>query len=142
MVWSSEQVLWCFVIYFLNSCCCCSVAHGLQHIKPLCPSPSSEVCPSSCPLYQWYHPTISSSDTLFPLCPQIFPASGNFPLSQLFASDDQNTGVPVSASVLPMSIRVDFPYDWLIWSCCSKTLRSLLQHNCLKTSILRHSVDF
>ena len=73
--------------------------HGLQHTRPLCPSPSSEVCPSSCPLHLWCHPAMSSSDTLLSFCPQSFPASGTF---QLFASEDQNPGV--SASVLPRSI--------------------------------------
>ena len=61
----------------------------------------SPVCPSSYPLHWWCHPAISSSDTLFSCCPQSFPASGTFPVSQLFVSDDQNTGVSVSASVLP-----------------------------------------
>ena len=44
--------------------------YGLQHTRPPCPSPSPEVCPSSCPLLQWCHPAISSSDTLFSFCPQ------------------------------------------------------------------------
>ena len=48
---------------------------------------------------------ISSSDALFSFCPQSFPASGTFPMSQLFASDDHNTEVSTSASVLPMSIQ-------------------------------------
>ena len=39
------------------------------------PTPSPGVCPSSCPLYQWRHPAISSSDTFFSFCPQSFPAS-------------------------------------------------------------------
>ena len=52
---------------------------------------------------------ILSSDTLFWFCPQSFPASGTFPMSQLFASDDQNTGVSASASVLPTSIQGWFP---------------------------------
>ena len=71
--------------------------HELQHPRPLCPSPSSKVCPSSCPLYRWCHPAISSSDALFSFCPQSFPVSGTFPMSQLFSSDDQNTGVSASA---------------------------------------------
>ena len=66
----------------------------------LCPSPSSEVCPSSYPLYWWFHPAISSYDTLF-FCPQSFPASGTFPGCQLFTSGDQNTGA--SASILPVN---------------------------------------
>ena len=83
--------------------------HELQHDRPLCSSPSPEVCPSSCPLHQRCHPAISSSDALFSLCPQSFPASGTFPMSPLFASDNQNTGVSASASVLPTVFRVEFP---------------------------------
>ena len=88
--------------------------HGLQHTRPLCPSQSPKGCPSSHPLHQWCHPAISSSDALFSFCPQSFPASGSFPVSWLFATDDQNTGVSssfrwVSASVLPMSIQGWFP---------------------------------
>ena len=93
---------------------CCPVLlsslqhHGLQHARPLRPSPSPKVCPSSCSLHQWCHPAISSSDALFSFCPQSFPTSRTFPVHQLFASDDQNTGVSASASVLPTSIQ-----DWL-----------------------------
>ena len=83
--------------------------HGLQHTRPPSPSPSPRVCPSSCPLHQWCHPAISSSDTLLSFCPQSFPASGTFTMSQLFASDDQNTGASASVSVLPMSIQGWFP---------------------------------
>ena len=68
-----------------------------------------EVCLSSCPLHRWCHSAISSSDTLFSFCPQSSPASGTFPTSQLFTSDDENTGVSASASVLPMSIMGWFP---------------------------------
>ena len=84
--------------------------YELQHARPLCPSPSLEVCSSSCPLHQWCHPAISSfSNALFSSCPQSFPASGTFPMSHLFKSGDQNTGVSASASVLPMSI-----WDWFL----------------------------
>ena len=83
--------------------------HGQQHTRLLCPSPSPKVCPSACPLHRWCHPAISSSDTLFSFCPQFFPASGTFPMSQLFATDDQNTRVSTSASVLPTSIQGWFP---------------------------------
>ena len=77
--------------------------HGLHHIRPSCPSPSPGVCPSLCSLHQWCHPTISSSDALFPLCPWSFPSSGTFPVSHLFISDNWNTGA--SASVLPVNIQ-------------------------------------
>ena len=82
--------------------------HGLQHTKPPCPSPSPEVCPSSCPLHWWCHSAISSSDALF-FCPQSFPALGTFPMSWLFTSGDQTTGPSASALVLPMSIEGWFP---------------------------------
>ena len=91
--------------------------HGLQHARPPCPSPSPEVCPSSCPLHRWCHPAILSSDSLF-LRPQSFPASGTFPMSQLFMSDDENIRASASASVLQWVFRVDFPEDWLVWSPC------------------------
>ena len=83
--------------------------HGLQHGRPLCPSPSPEVCPSSCPLHQWCHPAISSSDVLFSFCRQSFPAPQTFPMSQIFASYDQNTRVSASSSVLQTSIQGWFP---------------------------------
>ena len=70
---------------------------------------TSRVCPSSCSLHQWCRPTNSSSVTLFSFCPQSFPASGTFPLSQLFASDDQNTGASASASVFPVNIHSRSP---------------------------------
>ena len=46
---------------------------GLQHTRPPCPSLTPGVCPSSCPLNQWCHPTISYSITLFYFCLQFFP---------------------------------------------------------------------
>ena len=69
------------------------------------PSPSPEVCQNSFPLHQWCHPAISPSDALFSFRPQSFPASGTFPISWLFTSDDQNTGTSASASVLPTSYQ-------------------------------------
>ena len=78
---------------------------GLQHTRPPWPSPSPGVCPSSCPLHQWCHPDISSSDTLL-FCPQSFPA-GTLAMSQLLTSGDQITGASASASVVPVSAQ-----DW------------------------------
>ena len=81
--------------------------HGLQHTRPPCPSPNPRVYPNSCPLSWWYHPTISSSAVPFSTCPQSFPASGSFQMSQLFTSGGQRIGVSASMSVLPMYIQ-----DW------------------------------
>ena len=83
--------------------------HGLQHTRPPCPSPSLRVCPSLCPLSQWCHSTISSSITPFSSCPQSFPASVSFPMSQFFTSGAQSIGISASASVLPINIQNWFP---------------------------------
>ena len=94
-----------------HSCCCfldvsdSLQPHGLQHARPSCPSPSPRVCPSSCSLHQWCHPAISSSEALFFFCSQSFLASGTFPMSCLFASDDQNTRASALTSVLPVNIQ-------------------------------------
>ena len=109
---------------------------GLQHTRPPCPSPSPEVYPSSCPLYWWCYPGISSSDALFSFCPQFFPASVTFPMSQLFTSDNQNTGVSASASLLPTSIP-----GWFDLLAVQET-QSILQHHSLKASVFQCSSFF
>ena len=80
--------------------------HELQHTKLPCPSQSSGICPSSCPLNQWTHATISSSVALFS-CFQSFPASGSLPVSWLFALGGQIIGA--SKSVLSLIIQGWFP---------------------------------
>ena len=89
--------------------------HGLQHTRPPCPLPTPKVYSNSCPLSRWCHPTISSSVIPFFSCLQFFPASGSFPMSQFFASDDQSTGVSASASALPMNIQDWSPLGWTGW---------------------------
>ena len=79
----------------------------------------------------------------FSSCPQSFPASGSFPMSQLFASDGQSIGVSASASVLPMNIYDWSPLGWTGWiSLQSKGLSNLLQHHSSKASILWRSAFF
>ena len=70
------------------------------------------VHPNPCPLSQWCHPTISSSVIPFSSCPRSFPASGSFPMSQLFASSGQSIGVSASTSVLPMNTQDWSPLRW------------------------------
>ena len=89
--------------------------HGLQYARTPCPSPTPGVYPNSCPLSWWCHSTISSSVIPFSSCPQSFPASGSFQMSQLFSSAGQSIGVSASASVLPMNIQVWFPLRWTGW---------------------------
>ena len=86
--------------------------YGLQRARPPCPSPTRGVYSNSCPSSQWCHPTISSSVVPFSSCPQSFPASGSFPMRQLFTSGSQSIGVSASASVLPMNIQDWFLLGW------------------------------
>ena len=83
--------------------------HRLQHVRLPCPSPSPRTCSNSGPLSWWCHPTISSSVVSFFSCPQSFPASGSFPMSQFITSGGQRTEAWTSASVLPMHIQDWFP---------------------------------
>ena len=69
-------------------------------------------CSNSCPLSQWCHPAISSSVVPFSSCPQSFPASGSFPVSQCFTSGGQSIGVSTSTSVLPVNVQGWFPLGW------------------------------
>ena len=104
----SSVQLNCSVVHFLR-------LHEPQHVRPPCPSPTAGVYPNSCPLSRWCHPTISFSVISFSYCPQSFPASGSFPMSQLFASDGQSFGVSASTSVLPMNTQDWSPLEWTGW---------------------------
>ena len=89
--------------------------HKPQHTRPPCPSPTPRVYPNPCPTSQWYHPTISSSVVPFSSRPQSLPASGSFPMSQLFASGGQSIGVSATTSVLPMNAQDWSPLGWTGW---------------------------
>ena len=86
--------------------------HEPQHTRPPCLSPTPGVHPNSCASSRWCHPAISSSVVPFSSCLQSFPASGSFPMSQLFAWGCQSTGVSASATVLPMNTQ-----DWSPLGC-------------------------
>ena len=111
--------------------------HESQHAKPPCPSPAPRVYSNSCPSSRWCHPAISSSVIPFSSCPQSLPASGSFPISQLFTWGSQSTGVSASASVLPMNTLDLSPLLAL-----QRTLKSLLQHHSSKASIFKRSAFF
>ena len=109
--------------WFSVSCDNCSV-QSLSRVqlfvtswtaRPPCPSPTPGVHPNSCPSSRWCHPAISSSVIPFSSCPQSLPASGSFPMSQLFAWGGQSTGVSASASVLPMNTQDWSPLGWTGW---------------------------
>ena len=116
--------------------------HESQHARPPCPSPTPRVYSGSCPLSQWCHPTISSSFVPFSSCPQSFPASRSFQVSQLFAWGGQSIGVSASASVLPMNTQDWSPLvDWLDLLAVQGTLKSLLQHHSSKIICLKEWKD-
>ena len=107
--------------------------HELQHSRPPCPSPTPGVYPNSCPLSRWCHPTISSSVVPFSSCPQSFPVSGSFQMSQFFASGGRSIGVSASASVLPMNTQDWSPLGWTGWiSLQSKGLSRVFSHTTFK----------
>ena len=111
-----------------------------SHARLPCPSPIPGACSNSCPLSQWCHPTISSFVDPFSSCPQSFPGSGSFPMSQLFASGGQS--IAVCFSISPpneysglTSLRMDL-------LAVQGTLKNLLQHHSSKASILQCSAFF
>ena len=89
--------------------------HESQHARSPCPSPTPGVYSNSCSSSQWCHPTISSSVIPFSSCPQTLPASGSFPMSQLFTWGGQSIGVSALASVPPMNTQDWSPLGWTGW---------------------------
>ena len=83
-----------------------------QHARPPCPSPTPGVHSDSRPSSQWCHPVISSSVIPFSSCPQSFPASKSFPMSQLFIWGGQSTGVSALASCPPKNSQGWSPSEW------------------------------
>ena len=118
---------------------------GLQHTRLPCPSPSLRACSNSCPLSQWCHPIISSSAASFSSCLRSFPASGSFPMSQLFTSGGQTIGVSASESVLPKSIQGCYLLgltSLIFLSTRDSQESSSAPYHSSKASILLHSAFF
>ena len=114
------------------------------HARPPCPSPTLRVHKNPCPSSRGCHPTISSSVIPFSSCPESFPVSGSFQMSQLFASGGQSIGASASTSVLPMNIQDWSSLGWTGWISLQSqgTLKSPLQDHNSKASILCHSAFF
>ena len=87
----------------------------LQHARPPCPSPTPQVYSNSFPLSQWCQPTILSPVTPFFSCPQDFPASESFPVSQPFTWGGQSTGASALASFPPKKSQSWSPSEWIGW---------------------------
>ena len=125
--------------------------HGLHNARLPCPSLSVGVCSKSCPLGQWCYPTILSS---------VSPSSPALNLSQhqgLFQwlgflhqvakvlelrlqHQSLQWGISLRiSSPFPSNELISFRIDWFDLLDVQGTLKSLLQHHSLKTSILRCS---
>ena len=117
--------------------------HGLQRTRLPFPSPTPGACSNWCPSSWWCHPTIASSVIPFSSCPQSFPASGAFPMSQFFTWGSQKYW-SFSFSISPSNEYlglISFKMDWLDLLAVQGTLKSLLQHHS-KASTLRCSAFF
>ena len=114
--------------------------HGLQHARIPCLSLPPRVCSNSCPLSWWCHPTVSSSVTPFLLLPLIFPS---IRANELALHIKWSKYWSFSFNISPSdeySGLISFRIDWSDLLAIQGTLKSLLQHHSLKTSILWHSV--
>ena len=128
--------LWISSVQFSRSVVSDSLRpHESQHIRPPYPSPTPGVHPNSCALSRWCHPAISSSGVPFSSCPQSLPASGSFPMNQLFTWGGQSIRVSASASVLPMNTQDWSPLGWTGWiSLQSKELSRVFSN----TTVQKH----
>ena len=129
-------ILWVSSVQFSYSVLSDSLQpHESQHARPPCPSPTPGINSDSCPSSQWCHPAISSSVIPFSSCPQSLPASGSFPVSQLFAWGGQSTGVSASASFLQKKFQGWSPSEWTGWiSLQSKRLSRVFSN----TTVQKH----
>ena len=97
---------------------------------------------NSCPSSRWCHPTISSSVIPFSSCLQSLPASGSFPMSQLFEWGGQSNGVSASASVPPMNTQDWSPSGWTGWISLQSKGLSRVGQLVPKPSPLSHSPSY
>ena len=117
--------------------------HKLQHARPPCPSPTPGIHLNPCPLSWWCHPTISSSVVPFSSCPQSFPASGAFQMSQLFAWGGQSTRVSASTLVLPKNTHEWSPLGWTgLISLQSKGLSRVFSNTTVQKHQFFHASSF
>ena len=138
---------WVICLKHLNLYHCCHFSVNKSYLTlcdPMdCSTPGfpvlPRVCSNSCQLSWWCHLTISSSAAPFSFCFQSFPASGSFPMSQLFTSGGQSIGASALALIFPMneySGLISFTIDWFDLLSFQGTLKSLPQQPNLKVLIL------
>ena len=123
--------MYCTVPFSSVTQSCTTLWDPMNRSKPGLPVHHQLSEPTQTPSSRWCHPIISSSVIPFSSCPQSFPTSGSFQMSQLFSSGGQNIGVSASTSVLPMNTQDWSPLGWTGWiSLQSKGLSSLFQTLC------------
>ena len=117
--------------------------HELQHTRLPYLSQSPRVCSNSCPLNRWCHPVISSSVVPFSSYLQSFPASGSFQESVLRIRWPKYWSFSLNISPSKdHSGLISFRMDLLDLLAVQGTLKSPLQHQSSKASILRCSAFF
>ena len=109
--------LWEYCCLVTKSCCF-AMPWTLALHAPLSSTISQSLLKFKYPLSQWSYLTISSFALPFPFAFNVFPASGSFLMSRLFASSGQSIGASALVSVLPMNTQGWFPiglsiYDFL-----------------------------
>ena len=90
----------------------CLWPHGLQHSRLPCPSPTPGAYSNSCPLSQWYHPTISFSVVPFSSCLQSFRVFSNESALRIRWPKYQSFSFSISPSN-EYSGLISFRMDWL-----------------------------
>ena len=114
----------------------------LQRTRLACPSSSPRVCSNSCPFSWWCHPTVSSSVVPFS-CLQSCPASGSFPMCQLFISGGHSIGFQLQHQSFQWIFRTYFfMIDLFDLLALQGTLKSLFQHHSSKASVIWCSAFF
>ena len=116
---------------------------GLQHARPLCPSPAPGVYSDSC---HWVGDAIQPSHPLGSPSPPAFSLSQHQGLFKWISSLHQ------VAKILEFQLQhqsfqwifglISFRMDWLDLLAVPGTLKSLLQNHNSKASILQHSAFF
>ena len=144
--WVSNMFPWVDNIKILYSSLSVTLLQSLSHVW-LFATPWTAACQASLSItnsqsllrLMSIELVMPSSVIPFSSCPQSFPASGSFQMSQFFASGGQSIGVSASASVLPMNIQDWFPLAWTGWiSLQSKGLSRVFS----STTIQKHQFFF
>ena len=114
--------------------------HGLQHARPLCPSPTPGTYAKSCPSSQWPSNHLILCHPLL-LLPSIFPSIPVFSNESALRIKYWSFSFNISPSN-EYSELISFRMDWLYLLVVQGTFKSLLQHHISKASILRPSAFF